>query len=235
MKKILFLSLIGCILISCQAETTSDTTTNEDSAISSSLSDQSYAIGYDIGSSIKGQDIDFDDREFKKGVSDGLKQKNRFTDEELQEHLMQFRITMIQQQQERNKKLLSKNTEEGELFLTENALRTGVVTLDSGLQYEVIDEGYGISPSAEDEVVVHYKGELIDGTVFDSSYDRGEPAKFFVNQVVPGWVEALQLMPEGSKWKLYIPSDLGYGERGAGQAIGPNAVLIFEVELLEVI
>lgn len=127
------------------------------------------------------------------------------------------------------------NLEEGNAFLEENKSREGVKTTASGLQYEVITEGDGPIPSADDRVRVHYHGTLIDGTVFDSSVERGEPAVFGVGQVIPGWTEALQLMPVGSKWKVYIPSDLGYGERGAGADIGPNTTLIFEVELLEIV
>ncbi|RIH63207.1 FKBP-type peptidyl-prolyl cis-trans isomerase [Mariniphaga sediminis] len=128
-----------------------------------------------------------------------------------------------------------KNLEEGNAFLEENKSREGVNTTASGLQYEVINEGTGAKPTAEDRVRVHYHGTLIDGTVFDSSVDRGEPAVFGVGQVIPGWTEALQLMSVGSKWKVYIPSDLGYGERGAGGDIGPNSTLVFEVELLEIV
>lgn len=127
------------------------------------------------------------------------------------------------------------NLEAGNAFLEENKSRDGINTTTSGLQYEVITEGTGPKPSAEDRVRVHYHGTLIDGTVFDSSVDRGEPAVFGVGQVIPGWTEALQLMPVGSKWKIYLPSNLAYGERGAGADIGPNSALIFEVELLEIV
>jgi len=129
----------------------------------------------------------------------------------------------------------AKNLEEGLLFLAENLQKEGVTELPSGLQYEVITEGDGEIPTADDQVKCHYHGTLIDGTVFDSSVQRGEPATFPVNGVIPGWVEALQLMPVGSKWKLYIPSELAYGSRGAGGAIAPNTTLIFEVELLAII
>jgi FKBP-type peptidyl-prolyl cis-trans isomerase len=127
------------------------------------------------------------------------------------------------------------NLEEGNKFLEENKAREGVTTTESGLQYEVLTEGTGEKPTATDKVRVHYHGTLIDGTVFDSSVDRGEPAVFGVNQVIPGWTEALQLMPVGSKWKVFIPSNLAYGPRGAGADIGPNAALVFEVELLEIV
>jgi FKBP-type peptidyl-prolyl cis-trans isomerase len=128
-----------------------------------------------------------------------------------------------------------KNQKDGEDFLAANASKAGVVTTPSGLQYEIITAGTGVKPTAEDQVRCHYHGTTIDGKVFDSSVDRGEPAVFPVNRVIPGWTEALQLMPIGSKWKLYIPSALAYGERGAGQDIKPNSTLIFEVELLEIV
>lgn len=130
---------------------------------------------------------------------------------------------------------LEVNTKAGEAFLTENAKNEGVVTLPSGLQYEIIKEGTGEKPKATDRVKCHYHGTLIDGRVFDSSVSRGEPAEFGVNQVIPGWVEALQLMPKGSTWKLYIPSQLAYGQRGAGEMIAPNSTLIFEVELIDIV
>ncbi len=128
-----------------------------------------------------------------------------------------------------------KNTKASEDFLAANKNKAGVITLPSGLQYEIIKAGTGVKPKAEDQVKCHYHGTTIDGKVFDSSVDRGEPTVFPVNRVIPGWTEALQLMPVGSKWKLYIPSALAYGERGAGQDIKPNSALIFEVELLEIV
>lgn len=133
------------------------------------------------------------------------------------------------------KKQGAANVEIGKKFLEENKKKAGVVTLPSGLQYEVLVEGKGKKASATDQVKCHYEGTLIDGTLFDSSIKRGEPAVFGVNQVIPGWVEALQLMPEGSKWKLYIPSDLAYGAQGAGQSIPPHSTLVFEVELIQVL
>ena len=132
------------------------------------------------------------------------------------------------------KQLGEENLSQGEAFITENGKREGVVSLPSGLQYEVIHDGSGDRPGATDTVVTHYRGTLIDGKEFDSSHRRGEPASFPVNRVIPGWTEALQLMTIGSKWKLFIPSNLAYGERGAGKIIGSNATLIFEIELLEI-
>ena len=129
---------------------------------------------------------------------------------------------------------VSNNKAEGEAFLAENQNKPGVTTLPSGLQYEVLTEGTGKKPTPRSSVTTHYHGTLINGNVFDSSYQRGQPATFGVNQVIAGWTEALQLMPEGSKWRLYIPSDLAYGKRGAGRDIGPDSALIFDVELLKV-
>lgn len=134
-----------------------------------------------------------------------------------------------------SRKEAQENLEKGNAFLEENKKREGVITTESGLQYEVLTEGNGPKPVDGDKVRVHYHGTLIDGTVFDSSVDRGEPAVFGVNQVIKGWTEALELMPVGSKWKIYLPASLAYGERGAGADIGPNSTLIFEVELLEIV
>jgi FKBP-type peptidyl-prolyl cis-trans isomerase FklB len=141
---------------------------------------------------------------------------------------------MTAKQAETMKKLSEKNKADGEKFLAENAKKEGVKTLPSGLQYKEIAPGTGKSPKATDTVTTHYKGTLIDGTEFDSSHKRGQPATFQVSGVIPGWTEALQSMKEGAKWQLFVPSNLAYGERGAGREIGPNAALIFEVELISV-
>jgi FKBP-type peptidyl-prolyl cis-trans isomerase FklB len=140
----------------------------------------------------------------------------------------------MEKQAERTKQLAEKNKKEGEAFLAANKTKEGIKTLPSGLQYKVIKEGTGKTPTAEDTVVTNYRGTLTDGTEFDSSYKRGQPATFPVKGVIPGWTEALQLMKEGSKWELFIPSNLAYGEQGAGGVIGPNAALIFEIELISV-
>ena len=140
----------------------------------------------------------------------------------------------MKKREEEQKKLAEKNAKEGEAFFAENKKKEGIVTLPSGLQYKVIKEGDGPTPKATDTVSVNYKGTFIDGTEFDSSYKRNQPATFKVKGVIPGWVEALQLMKVGSKWQIFIPASLAYGDKGAGNVIGPNATLIFEVELLSI-
>ena len=190
----------------------------------------SYALGLSMGNNFKSsgiQSLDIDD--FANGVKaiyENIKPEMSY--DEAKQIINEFFTSMQQEMTEKNREI-------GEKFLVENKKRAGVITLPSGLQYEVITEGKGAKPKATDRVKCHYEGQLINGQVFDSSVKRGEPAVFGVNQVIPGWVEALQLMPVGSKWKLYIPSDLAYGEKGAGEAIAPNSTLIFEVELLDIV
>ena len=151
------------------------------------------------------------------------------------EEIRKYFTAMQERQQAEAAKVGEQNRKLGEAYLADNAKRPGIVTTASGLQYEVLTQGDGPVPAATDQVKVHYTGRLIDGTVFDSSVERGEPATFGVTQVIPGWVEALQLMPVGSKWRLHIPSALAYGPNGAGGVIGPDATLIFDVELLEIV
>lgn len=157
------------------------------------------------------------------------------TYEEAKQTVQEFFTKMQEEMEAEAAKAGEANKQIGEAFLSENAKREGIKVTESGLQYEVLTEGNGATPVASDKVEVHYTGKLIDGTVFDSSVERGVPAMFGVTQVIPGWVEALQLMKEGDKWRLYIPSDLAYGSQGAGGIIGPNSTLIFDVELLRVI
>lgn len=195
----------------------------------------SYIIGMDIGTNLKKQSIDINPEILLKGIKDGLSgNKPLMTDQEMKDTIAGFQREMQAKQEEVNKKMGDKNKKEGEVFLAENKKKEGVVTLASGLQYKVIKKGSGKKPKATDTVTTHYKGTLIDGTEFDSSYKRGQPVSFPVNGVIAGWTEALQLMEEGAKWQLFIPSLLAYGERGAGPQIGPNATLIFEVELISV-
>lgn len=195
----------------------------------------SYSIGLDAGKNLKKQEIDINPEVLAKGLKDGLSgAKPLMTDQEVQETMTSFRNELMSKQQDKIKMLAEKNKKEGEAFLSENKKKEGIKTTKSGLQYKVIKEGTGKTPKADDTVTVNYKGTLIDGTEFDSSYKRGEAATFPVNGVIAGWTEALQLMKEGSKWQLFIPSNLAYGERGAGGVIGPFAVLIFEIELVSV-
>jgi len=194
----------------------------------------SYAIGADMGTGLKKNAIDVDPDIVMRGIKDVLNgSKPLMTNEEVRSVLMAAQKDLQAKQQERMKTLGEKNKLDGEAFLAKNKKKKGVTVLPSGLQYKVITEGKGESPKATDTVTVNYKGTLIDGTEFDSSYKRGEPATFPVNGVIKGWTEALQLMKEGAKWQLFIPADLAYGERGGGP-IGPNSVLIFEVELISI-
>ncbi len=195
----------------------------------------SYSIGVDVGKSIQKQKIDINPDIFLAGFKDGQADKlSLMTEEQIRDTLMALQTQMLEKHKTAAKEMASKNLAEGEKFLTENKKQKGVVTLPSGLQYRIIKEGKGTAPTATDTVTTHYRGKLINGTEFDSSYSRGEPAKFAVNGVIPGWVEALQLMKPGAKWELFVPAKLAYGENGVGQLIGPNSTLIFEVELLNV-
>lgn len=188
----------------------------------------SYALGMSMASSLVNSglnkiNVDSFTKAFNEIINNGG--TTEMSAQEANQHIQEFFS-------KRQEELLKENTEAGIKFLEENSKKEGVTTLASGLQYEIITEGNGSKPSATDRVKCHYHGTLIDGKVFDSSVDRGQPAVFGVNQVIKGWVEALQLMPVGSKWRLYIPSDLAYGAQGAGEMIGPNTALVFDVELL---
>jgi FKBP-type peptidyl-prolyl cis-trans isomerase FklB len=197
----------------------------------------SYAIGLNIGRSMKKDDVDVDPEIIARGMKDALTgAKPLLTDEETQTVLNTLQTDVRKHQQELYQQAVLKNKEQGDAFLATNKSKTGVVTLPSGLQYKVIQNGDGPKPAANDTVVCNYRGTLIDGTEFDSSYKRGKPATFGVGQVIKGWTEALQLMPVGSKWELYIPPNLAYGERGTpnGGPIGPNSTLIFDVELVSI-
>lgn len=196
----------------------------------------SYIIGTSIGQNMREDGLDIDMDAFLRGISDALEERElAMTEEQMMASMQAFQVKMMEQQQQAMAAEADNNATAGAEFLAENAKREGVTTTESGLQYEVIEAGEGARPTADGTVTVHYTGSLIDGTVFDSSVERGQPASFGVSQVIPGWTEALQLMPAGSKWRVFIPSNLAYGEQGAGGgAIGPNETLIFEVELLEV-
>lgn len=190
----------------------------------------SYALGLSMAANLEASGFkNINLEKFMKGMKDTLEsQSKEMSLDEAKQLLSEHFAKMQKEADEHNKKA-------GEEFLKENAKRAGVNTTASGLQYEILKEGNGPKPDATDMVRCHYEGRLIDGNIFDSSFKRNQPADFPVNQVIPGWVEALQLMPVGSKWRLFIPSNLGYGEHGAGDVIGPNMTLIFDVELLEIV
>lgn len=194
----------------------------------------SYSIGANIGSNFKRQEIDIDVKTLAAGVADALAGKTALTEAEMHEVMNTFQQEMQTKMQAKEKIEGAANIKKGEEFLAANAKKEGVKTTASGLQYKVLKSGSGKTPKATDTVKTHYHGTLIDGTVFDSSVERNEPATFPVNGVIPGWTEALQLMKEGDKWQLTVPAKLAYGERGAGGKIGPNSTLIFDVELLAI-
>jgi FKBP-type peptidyl-prolyl cis-trans isomerase FklB len=195
----------------------------------------SYSVGMDIGANLKRQSIDVDPELLMKGFRDSYTGgKTLLTEEESRQAIQNFQKQLMAKQAEAAKQQADKNKADGEKFLAENKGKEEVKTTASGLQYKVIRAGTGKSPTADNTVEVHYKGTLIDGTEFDSSYKRNQTATFPVSGVIPGWTEGLQLMKEGGKYQLFVPSNLAYGERGAGRDIGPNATLIFEVELISV-
>lgn len=190
-----------------------------------------YALGVYFSQSIAGQTKDMDNAAFLQAIEDVLENRQlRLTNEEMKTVLSDYQNKLKQERTAR----ADSNLNTGEKFLEENGKKEDVVELDSGLQYKVIKKGTGEKPKTDSNVKVHYHGTLINGKVFDSSYERGEPVDLTVNQVIKGWQEALTMMPVGSKWKVYIPSELAYGERGAGDVIGPNETLIFDIELLAI-
>jgi len=195
----------------------------------------SYSMGVDIGKNWKRQGIEIDAELLARGLKDAMSgDKLLMSEDEMRQTAMAFQEEMKQKQTKMAGAKTLENKKEGDAFLAKHKTEADVVTLPSGLQYKILKAGEGKKPVATDAVECNYKGTLIDGTEFDSSYRRGQPATFKVSGVIPGWTEALQLMPVGSKWQLVIPSELAYGARGAGGQIGPNAVLIFEIELLAI-
>jgi FKBP-type peptidyl-prolyl cis-trans isomerase FklB len=195
----------------------------------------SYAIGLNIGKSFRKDSVDVNSAVFARGVKDAITgAKPLLTDEELKAVLTELQAELKKRQDDVTRAAGETNQKAGEAFLAENKTKEGIVALPSGLQYKIVTAGTGPKPAETDSVVCNYRGTLLDGTEFDSSYKRGQPATFPVNGVIKGWTEALQLMPVGSKWQLFVPADLAYGARGAGGEIGPNATLVFEVELLSI-
>lgn len=220
----LLIAAIGC------SQTTSDTNL----PISSNVDSVSYSIGQDIGKNFKRQDIEIDPKIMLQGIVDAMADTSMLTDVEIQKVMTNFQVAMREKQQNKMKEASEKNKAEAVAFFAENKNKEGVITLESGLQYKVLKSGDGKTPKLSSSVEAHYAGRLIDGTEFDSSYKRGKPQPFKVTGVIKGWTEILQLMKEGDKWEVYVPAELAYGERGSGPTIGPNAALIFEMELISV-
>jgi len=196
---------------------------------------ESYSLGYQFGQNLKNQRMDINFEAYTAGIQDALGEKEPLMKpEEIRATLRGIQQRVMAEQQKRSKEQAAKTLSEGKAFLAENGKKEGIKTLPSGLQYKVLAEGSGKTPKSTDTVTVHYRGTLINGTEFDSSYKKGTPQTFPVNGVIRGWTEALQLMKEGSKWQLFVPSNLAYGERGMGTHIPPNSTLIFEMELISV-
>ena len=228
MKAKLFTIAIASLAIACNQQSN-----NQSVSLTNQVDSTSFAIGVNVaenlGKNIAQQFEEVNLGLLKAGLNAGIDTNNK---SEISGAVAE---QIIEEFFKSKQELTAKKAQgEGAAFLAENAKREGVISLESGLQYEILTEGNGQIPTINDKITAHYHGTLIDGTVFDSSVDRGEPASFPVNGVIAGWTEALQIMPVGSKWKLYVPSDLAYGDRGAGQIIGPYSTLIFEVELLSI-
>ena len=204
-------------------------------ALTTDKEKDSYALGMNIGRGLSKQPVDLDGAAVARGLKDALSGgKTLLTDQEAAADLAQLQDRVKKASEAKLQALAAENQKAGEAFLAENKTKEGIVTLPSGLQYKILTAGTGPKPTAADTVVCQYKGTLLDGTEFDSSYKRGQPATFAVGRIIKGWTEALLLMPVGSKWQLFIPPDLAYGDRGAGNVIPPNATLVFEVELVSI-
>jgi FKBP-type peptidyl-prolyl cis-trans isomerase FklB len=248
MKRVLmvlvFSALVACSCGKTESEKTGPAAKKEITAADLKTEDErvSYSLGFSMGTNFKKDELNIDLELFQRGIEDGVGGGEQvLSEEEMRETMTAFQQKMrakrqaeYRQRMEERKKQGEANKEKGKAFLEANKSKEGIVTLESGLQYKVIEEGTGDSPKATDTVKCHYKGTTIDGKEFDSSYQRGEPATFALNRVIKGWTEGLQLMKEGGKWQFFVPSELAYGERGAGQNIGPNEVLVFEIELIEI-
>jgi FKBP-type peptidyl-prolyl cis-trans isomerase FklB len=195
----------------------------------------SYSIGVNIGNGMKANSLDLNTEALMAGLQDGISgAKPQLSDKEREDTLMAFEQDLQKKETERLKQLAEKNKKEGAEFLAANKAKEGVKTLPSGLQYKVLTEGNGPQPKPTDQITVNYRGTLLDGTEFDSSYKRGQPVTLPVNGVIKAWSEALPMMKTGAKWQLFVPADLAYGEQGAGRVIGPDSTLIFEVELVSI-
>lgn len=237
LKKIKYLPIAlatSLILVGCEEAAKPNAGATAPAALESEIQKVSYIMGTNIGGQIKGEAFEVDIPSLTLGLSDAVAgNEPKLTEDEVKAVIEAFQAKMVAEQEASAKLVAETNLKEGETFLAENANKDGVVVLESGLQYKVLTAGSGAIPAPENTVEVHYVGTLIDGSEFDSSIKRGVPAQFGVTQVIPGWVEALQLMKEGAKWELYVPAGLAYGPGGTGGLIGPNQTLIFEVELLK--
>jgi FKBP-type peptidyl-prolyl cis-trans isomerase len=236
-KYMIALLLAVWTLAACDQQKAGETEAADASATKLETTEQrlSYGIAYGLGQRLKSDGVPLDVVAFSAGLGDAFAgTEARLSQEEIGRELQAFQEQQSGQRQEQANAMAETNQAEGTAFLAENASKDGVVVLESGLQYMVVNAGDGALPAAADTVEVHYRGTLIDGTEFDSSYARGSTVSFGVGQVIPGWTEALQLMPVGSKWQLFIPAELAYGAGGAGASIGPNATLIFDVELVAI-
>jgi FKBP-type peptidyl-prolyl cis-trans isomerase len=225
---------IGSLLCNLQAQDKKEVTDTK-KEVTDKKAKVSYGAGLNIGNSWKRQDVELDLDLVVKGLKDALSGiKPQFTEQEIAEAMKVFNADLQAKREEKRKQIGEKNKTEGAKFLAENRTKPGVFSLESGLQCKVLKEGTGPIPQTNDTVVVNYRGTLVDGTEFDSSYARNQPSEFRVVGVIPGWTEALQRMKTGSKWQIFVPSNLAYGERGFGEKIGANAALIFEMELLSI-
>ncbi len=209
--------------------------TAQDKKIMTAKDSASYAVGASVGRSFKDQEIDVDIDHVVAGMRDALAGTLKLTPEQLQAALMTLQQQAMERMQARQEVAGNENAAQGEKFLAENKKKPGVKVTESGLQYVVVKEGTGKKPTRDNVVKVHYTGKLLDGKVFDSSVERGEPAEFPLSGVIAGWTEALQLMSVGSKYTIYLPPTIAYGAKGAGGQIGPNATLIFDVELIDIV
>lgn len=229
--------LAGVIAASFVLTACNDKSSTANVALDSDVQKVSYGIAHNIASNFRDQGIDLDAKAFQKGLEDGLAGKESTLSQEVLMAAMQnFQKEQMEKQLAEQQKLEGENKAAAEKFFAENGKKEGVVTTESGLQYKVVSaSGQDKKPTVEDTVVVHYRGTLLNGEEFDSSYSRNQPATFGLSHVIPGWTEALQLMNVGDKFEVYIPSELAYGAGGAGAKIGPNAALVFEVELLEIV
>lgn len=225
--KLLASVVLGAAIVNSYAATEAALTTDNEKL--------SYSIGVDLGSNIKKQGIDINVPALALGIQDAMTGKSlKMTDEQMKDSLVKFQKDLMAKRTKQFEEQADKNKAQGMAFLKDNKAKPGVVETKSGLQYKIVKSGTGIKPSKEDTVTVEYTGRLINGTVFDSTEKTGKPATFKLDQVIPGWTEALQLMPAGSTWEIFVPAELAYGERNIGGLIGPNETLIFNVHLLSV-